>query len=421
MAYVSENINYVNKLISMRSCYPTCAEIVNKYIPIISDKNVDKFIDEIIDTIDLDPLVKKNKFDSLLLMYKKIYKFASRVILVDNKFKVYDLPIDYRIAAKAKLQVILKSYLTNPRSMFFTSFLEDTENDLAKMFDLYYEHVLERGVWPYIGPISFIKDRIRTISDAIDNVCMDEKIHFNIRNVFLSESVGLKDYFKKNFKPRQTRYENYLMYEDLYRHFVDSEDRLTIYMEDIWKSYLTDFNLFKPGEPFAFLMQPIMEEYFDPANLNKVSCKLVTEKNIGSLEGRYGYIYEYDFHTIAATSKEDIRAYQCDESTFTGNLCPVNCQLNDSIGLNRNGVKQYIWYENGCISKLELPNVLVKHQKDKLSAEVILTAGTKALSPIAMYATDDESYNEIMNINNDLPKILVAKSLYEQKDVNRKL
>ena len=276
------------------------------------------------------------------------------------------------------------------------------------------ETLKEENLEQYYGNETFLKERIYYIKECLEKIISSDKIDENLKQIFTKSYVEYFSIFnnaKGEYYSTNNERKQYLIVENVYKKALEIENNLSIYMEEIWKKYLTKPEDYKEGEEFHFLLHTVTKKHVEEDKLKKVCATLATNKCSPILKYDFGYIMEYDYKQVNSLSCEDSGSWVCTKDEFIERGCPNKWQLAEKIN-----DKEYVFYEYPKISKLILPwdmeekmvNNNIEEYGEAFSSkagfysEIFFNPTNTLLKVIGYFALTDEGMKKISEINSKL-------------------
>ena len=298
--------------------------------------------------------------------------------------------------------------------------------------------IKSKGLMPYCGTNDFMLERIKYITNCIKNLIESPYIPSDLKPIFIpkyNKANNILYNINEKIKDSNNYKENYLMIEKSYLEILEIENSLSVYMNQIWKNYLTNPSDYQVGQPYRYLMHVISSGYVEEDKINKLCTTLATDEcSPLPSYGEYGYIVDFDIEQISTMSCEDSGSWIITMDDFIDRGLPATWQLHEQVSED-----SYVFYEYPRLSKLILPwNIEQEMKKNNLNykgvttgrdayfySEIFVRRTNKPIKIIGYFAMTKKGLEEISkklsSLGIDKP-IIDLSYLYElENDKNKQI
>ncbi len=317
---------------------------------------------------------------------EKSFKFYPVTVTDEEIKRIYEIEFKNLVLESLKLNVPIEVLMSNKIEEYKAKFEENKR------------YCLDTPMEPYYGNPDFMFKRAGYILECIEKLSMEKPSLddiFDGMKTFMEKYGNLKDLLDNPIYPfyDEEYKKDYRDFERAYYKILEVEKMLSVEVEKIWKSVLTDPNAHNDNS-FKYLIHTFSSSMIPLESVGKVCCSLATNRLLTTPYGNTGIICDFDSEAIEIMCSKDAGSWSVDKNEFVERLFPRRWQVTNPDGIG-------VWFEEARISKLVLPNDLEKeanarniakngeilnYSKQKCYSEIYFNSKVRA---IGVFYTDE--------------------------------
>lgn len=270
----------------------------------------------------------------------------------------------------------------------------------------------------------FIKHKIDSLKTKLDFNLSD------IENKILEELLSKNNVeycFKyKKYPPNASKTGEYI--NKLFEAIFYVEDKIQIFVSNIWERILTPYKKIENGKDFIFIAHsgsgyiklPSSKYYVNNEynNITSYSCSIFTNKSMNEFNSKLVLVFDVNKDNFIAASYFDSATRRTTKERNTKTLKTTD------EGYSINAGYSYISDEEKAITKSECPTITISKLKKDIINEVILDKKTSKPSGLVLFSTGYDvlfsEYLEALNMKQEynLDLKVINKALYFNTPLN---